>query len=224
MFHSCSIPFLEGVVADQLQRLLEETDYLDPFQLGFRPGFGTETALVALYDDLCRAKDRGSVTLLILLDLSAAFNTIDHSILLEQLAEFGVGGTALQRFRSYLAGQIQKVVLGEHCSAPWVLHYGVLQGSVLSPMLFNIYMKPLGAVIWSFGVHCHQYADDTQLYFSFSSSSGEAVDVLNPCLAATMDWMRANKLKLNPDKTEMLLVAGSSDQIAGVQPVLDGEP
>ncbi|XP_061460454.1 uncharacterized protein LOC133373973 [Rhineura floridana] len=87
-------------------------------------------------------------------------------------------------------------------------------------MLFNIYMKPLGAVIRSFGVRSHQYADDTQLYFSFSSSSGEAVKVLNRCLAAIMDWMRANKLKLNPDKTEMLLVNGSPDQL-DVRPVLD---
>ena len=67
-----------------------------------------------------------------------------------------------------------------------------------------------------------EYADDTQLYFSFSSSSGGAVDVLNQCLGVTMDWLRANKLKLNPDKTEMLLVGGSSDQMVGVQPVLDG--
>ena len=114
---------------------------------------------------------------------------------------------------SYLAGRFQKVVLGEHCSALWILQYGVPQGSVFSPMLFIIYMKQLGAVIWRFGVCCHQYTDDTQLYFS--SSSGKAV-------AATMDWMRANKLKLNPDKIEMLLVDGSSDLIEGVHPVLDG--
>ncbi|XP_061463050.1 uncharacterized protein LOC133375459 [Rhineura floridana] len=221
-----NVPFLgkilERVVADQLQALLDETDYLDPFQLGFRPGFGTETALVALFDDLCQERDRGSVTLLILLDLSAAFDAIDHGILLERLAELGVGGTAWQWFHSYLAGCLQKIILGEHCSTPWVLQYGVPQGSVLSPMLFNIYMKPLGAVIRSFGVHCHQYADDTQLYFSFSSSSGEAVDVLNSCLDATMDWMRTNKLRLNPDKTEMLLVDGFSGQTVDTYPVLDG--
>ena len=87
---------LEQVVAGQLQALLDEMDFLDPFQSGFRPGFGTETALVALYDDLCRERDRGSVTLLILLDLSVAFNTIDHGVLLDRLAGLGVGGTVLQ--------------------------------------------------------------------------------------------------------------------------------
>ncbi|KAF7246048.1 Ribosyldihydronicotinamide dehydrogenase [quinone] [Varanus komodoensis] len=77
-----NIPFLgkvlERVVAGQLQALLDETDYLDPFQSGFRPGYSTESALVTLYDDLCREKDRGSTSLLVLLDLSAAFDTIDH--------------------------------------------------------------------------------------------------------------------------------------------------
>ncbi|KAF7239822.1 Craniofacial development protein 2 [Varanus komodoensis] len=101
-----NIPFLgkvlERVVAGQLQALLDETDYLDPFQSGFRPGYGTESALVALYDDLCREKDRGSASLLVLLDLSAAFDTIDHGILLDRLAGLGVGGTALRWFRSYL--------------------------------------------------------------------------------------------------------------------------
>ncbi|KAF7254503.1 Beta-tectorin [Varanus komodoensis] len=208
-----NIPFLgkvlERVVAGQLQALLDETDYLDPFQSGFRPGYGTESALVALYDDLCREKDRGSASLLVLLDLSAAFDTIDHGILLHRLAGLGVGGTALQWFRSYLNGWFQKVVLGDYGSAPWQLCHGVPQGSILSPLLFNIYMKPLGEVIRRCGLRNHQYADDTQLYLSFSTNPGEAVAVLNRCLAEVMGWMRANKLKLNPDKTEVLLVGGS---------------
>ncbi|KAF7235683.1 putative RNA-directed DNA polymerase from transposon BS [Varanus komodoensis] len=195
---------LERVVAGQLQALLDETDYLDPFQSGFRPGYGTESALVALYNDLCREKDRGSASLLVLLDLSAAFDTIDHGILLDRLAGLGVGGTALQWFRSYLNGRFQKVVLGDYGSAPWQLCHGVPQGSILSPLLFNIYMKPLGEVIRRCGLRNHQYADDTQLYLSFSTNPGEAVAVLNRCLAEVMGWMRANKLKLNPDKTEVL--------------------
>ncbi|KAF7234897.1 E3 ubiquitin-protein ligase TRIM21 [Varanus komodoensis] len=208
-----NIPFLgkvlERVVAGQLQALLDEADYLDPFQSSFRPGYGTESALVALYDDLCREKDRGSASLLVLLDLSAAFNTIDHGILLDRLAGLGVGGTALQWFRSYLNGRLQKVVLGDYGSAPWQLYHGVPQGSIWSPLLFNIYMKPLGEFIRKCGLRNHQYADDTQLYLSFSTNLGEAVAVLNRCLAGVMGWMRANKLKLNPDKTEVLLVGGS---------------
>uniref|UniRef100_A0A8D2J284 Reverse transcriptase domain-containing protein n=1 Tax=Varanus komodoensis TaxID=61221 RepID=A0A8D2J284_VARKO len=220
-----NIPFLgkvlERVVAGQLQALLDETDYLDPFQSGFRPGYGTESALVALYDDLCW-EDRGSASLLVLLDLSAAFDTIDHGILLDRLAGLGVRGTALRWFRSYLNGRFQKVVLGDYGSAPWQLCHGVPQGSILSPLLFNIYMKPLGEVIRRCGLRNHQYADDTQLYLSFSTNPGEAVAVLNRCLAEVMGWMRANKLKLNPDKTEVLLVGGSGFGEGELNLVLNG--
>ncbi|KAF7238147.1 Sperm-associated antigen 17 [Varanus komodoensis] len=195
---------LEQVVVGPLQALLDETDYLDPFQSGFRPGYGTESALVALYDDLCRERDRGSASLLVLLDLSAAFDTINHGILLNRLVGLGVGGTVWRWFRSYLNGRFQKVVLGDYGSAPWQLCHGVLQGSILSPLLFNIYMKPLGEVIRRCGLWNHQYADDTQLYLSFSTNPGEAVAVLNWCLVEVMGWMKANKLKLNPDKTEVL--------------------
>ncbi|KAF7237949.1 RNA-directed DNA polymerase from mobile element jockey [Varanus komodoensis] len=110
---------LEWVVAGQLQALLDKTDYLDPFQSSFRPGYGTESALVGLYDDLCRERDRGSASLLVLLDLSVAFDTINHGILLDRLAGLGVGGTALQWFLSYLNGRFQKVVLGDYGSAQW---------------------------------------------------------------------------------------------------------
>ncbi|KAF7251784.1 Retrovirus-related Pol polyprotein from type-1 retrotransposable element R2, partial [Varanus komodoensis] len=162
---------------------LDETDYLDPFKSGFRPGYGTEFALVTLYDDLCRERHRGSASLLVLLDLSTAFDTINCGILLDRLVGLEVGGTARQWFRSYLDGQFQKVVLGDFGSAPWQLCRGVPQGSFLSPLLFNIYMKPLGEVIRRFGLQNHQYTDDTQLYLSFSTDPGEAVAVLNQCLA-----------------------------------------
>ena len=141
-------------------------DYLDPFQSGFRPGYGPETALVALVDDLHRELDRESVSLLVLLDLSAAFNTIDYGILLGCLFGMGLRGTVLQWLQSFLEGRTQKVVLGDSWSMPWPLARGIPQGSALLPMLFNIYMKPLGEVIWSFGVWCHQHAVDTQLSVS----------------------------------------------------------
>uniref|UniRef100_A0A803U0C0 Reverse transcriptase domain-containing protein n=1 Tax=Anolis carolinensis TaxID=28377 RepID=A0A803U0C0_ANOCA len=221
-----NLPFLgkvlERVVAKHLQGFLDDTDFLDRSQSGFRPGHSTETALVALVDDLRRELDRGSVTLLVLLDISAAFDTIDHGILLGRLSGMGLGGTVLQWLRSFLEGRSQMVKLGDTCSDPWPLTCGVPQGSILSPMLFNIYMKPLGEVIRSFGGRCHLYADDTQIHYSFPSDSKEAPRMLNQCLAAVADWMRRNMLRINPDKTEALLVSRSSDQGIGWQPVLDG--
>ena len=83
-------------------------------------------------------------------------------------------------------------------------------------MLFNIYLKPLGKVVRSFGVQCHQYADDTKLYLSFPPNFREAV------LVSVMGWMRANKLKVNPDKTEVLLVSWKADEGIGILLVLDG--
>uniref|UniRef100_A0A803TXA5 Reverse transcriptase domain-containing protein n=1 Tax=Anolis carolinensis TaxID=28377 RepID=A0A803TXA5_ANOCA len=183
---------------------------------------GTGTALVALVDDLRRELDRGSVSLLVLLDLSAAFDTINHGILLGCLAGMGLGGTILQWLRSFLEGRSQMVSLGDTCSAPQPLTCGVPQGSVLSPMLINIYMKLLGEIIQSFGVRCHLYADDVQLCHSFPPVTQEAVQVLNRCLAAVSDWMGSNKLKLNPDKIEVLLVSRKAEQGIGLQPVLDG--
>uniref|UniRef100_A0A670I7A7 Reverse transcriptase domain-containing protein n=1 Tax=Podarcis muralis TaxID=64176 RepID=A0A670I7A7_PODMU len=205
-----NLPFLgkviERAVAEQLQARLEEADHLDPFQSGFRPHHGTETALVALVDDLRRARDKGESCFLVLLDLSAAFDTIDHNILLDRLQGLGAGGTVIQWFRSFLLGRVQKVVVGDECSDPWALTCGVPQGSVLSPMLFNIYMKPLGEIIRGFGLGVHQYADDTQLYLSFKSEPVKAVKVLCECLEAVGGWMAANRLRLNPDKTEVLFL------------------
>ncbi|KAF7241731.1 Band 4.1-like protein 5 [Varanus komodoensis] len=195
-------------------------DYLDQFQSGFRPGYGTESALVALYDDLCKERDRGSASLLVLPDLSVAFNIIDHGILLDRLARLGVGSSAWWWFRPYLASRFQKVVLGDNSSAPWQLCHGVPQGSIWSPMLFNIYMKPLGKVI-RFWLRSHQYADDTQLYILFTTTPGEAVAVLNRCLAEVMGWMRASKLSLSPDKMEVLFVGGSRFQVNDFDLVLD---
>ncbi|XP_061469317.1 uncharacterized protein LOC133378496 isoform X1 [Rhineura floridana] len=109
-FHPVSnLPFLskiiERVVASQLQSFLELTDYYDSFQSGFRPGNGTETVLVALVDDLRKELDRGRMSLLVLLDLSAAFDMIDHDILLGRLSEMGLRGTFSVALL-FLGGQI----------------------------------------------------------------------------------------------------------------------
>ena len=102
---------VERVVADQLQALLDETNALDPFQSGFRLCYGTEMALVTLMDDLLREADGGNMSLLVLLDISAAFDTIDHGILLGRLSELGIGGLALAWLCSFLEDRPQRVQL-----------------------------------------------------------------------------------------------------------------
>ncbi|XP_070800926.1 uncharacterized protein, partial [Pituophis catenifer annectens] len=170
---------VESVVAQQLPQYLDESAYLDPYQSGFRPGYSTETALVALVDDLWRARDRGCSSVLVLLDLSAAFDTIDHGIMLHRLEELGVGGTVLQWFSSFLSDRSQSIIRGfgvKYHQGAFVC--GVPQGSVLSPLQFNIYVKPLGEIIRGFGVRCHLYSDDTQLYISTPNHPNDALELI----------------------------------------------
>ncbi|KAF7246016.1 Potassium voltage-gated channel subfamily KQT member 4 [Varanus komodoensis] len=149
-------------------------------------------------------------------------STVDR-VPLREASRAPLGPSLLDEFQLLRPDDVdKKVVLGDCGSAPWQLCHGVLQGSILSPLLFNIYLKPLGGVIRRFGLRNHQYPDDTQLYLSLASNPGEAVAVLNWCLAKVMGGMRANELKLKPDKMEVLLVSGSGFQVIDFGPVLYG--
>lgn len=174
-----------------IQAFLDETHFLDPLRSGFRPGFVNGNCLsCTVY--LSWEKGMGSVFLWTFLTLSEAFDTTIQCILQGRLWVVG-GGTVLLWFKSWWDGCFQRVVLGKFCSALWRL-----EGS-----FFNIYMKLVSAVIRCFGIHCKQHADDTQLYF-FTSAA-----VLVWSTALRIDSTRAKKVKLNPDRTEALLVGGS---------------
>ena len=114
---------VERVVADQFQVHLDETNALDPFQSSFRLHHGTETALVALLDDLLREADRSKMSLLVLLDISAAFDTVDHGILLRRLSKLGIGGLAFAWLQSFLGDRPQRVQLGERVNCQLFLFY-----------------------------------------------------------------------------------------------------
>lgn len=150
--------------------------------------------------------------ILVLLDLSAAFDTIDHSILLERLrTEYGIQGTAIQWFTSYLTGRSSRVCVNGKYSETHYTRYGVPQGSVLGPQLFTMYIRPVGEIIKRHGLQYHLYADDTQIYCSFDprdqASREEAQTKLTNFISELSRWMTSNMLKLNEEKTEIILLS-----------------
>ena len=147
-------------------------------------------------------------TSLILLDLSAAFDAVDHSILLTRLQNwFGLDGLSLDWFSSYLSLCSQAVSINDSISAFSTLSCGVPQGSLLGPLFSTHYTTPLGLVISKNSLKYHLYADDTQLYISFTpTNSALSLETLTTTFNVILSWMNLNKLLLNPSKTEFLLI------------------
>ena len=148
------------------------------------------------------------VSSLILLDLSAAFDTIDHKILLNRLStSFGISNSALSLLTSYLSSRTQAVLIGNASSSTLPLSRGVPQGSVLGPLLFTLYTSPISHLIENLSLHFHLYADDTQLYLSFASSNvDQSLAQLSSALDKVFSWFCSNRLSVNPSKTEYLLI------------------
>ena len=179
-----------------------------------------ETALVKVRTDLLAAIDPKEVTCLILLDLSAALDTVDHQLLLNHLRfRFSMGGKCLEWIESYLTGRNQQVVIGSHQSSPKQLAQGVPQGSILGPILFTLYLSPLGDICRQHGIDFHGLANNSQNYLSFRPSRSdntptqECLLQLQNCIGEIRKWMGTNLLKLTDDKTEFLM-AGTQYQLS----------
>ena len=145
---------------------LNENELLPLVQSAYRQFFSTETAVLKVVSDVLTAMDRGQITLLGMFDLSAAFDTVDHAILLKRLdVSFGIRGNALIWFASYLSWRSQQVhgIL----ASSFYLDFGVLQGSVLGPVLFLLDTADLVALVQGFGLSAHVFADDLQVYCHF---------------------------------------------------------
>jgi hypothetical protein len=147
--------------------------------------------------------------ILVLLDLSAAFDTIDHMLLVTLLKErLGLTDLALSWITSFLSNRSQSIVINGEESKSVPLSFGVPQGSVLGPFLYTIYTLPLGDILHECGINYHMYADDSQLYLSFDVRNqddfSQTLLRMQNCVTTVKNWMTAHKLKLNDDKTEVL--------------------
>ena len=155
---------IERVVAIRLENHMRENNLNINKQYSYKKGHSTEMLLVKVVNDLLIACDKKSATLLILLDLSAAFNTVDQHKMLQILQnEIGIQGIALCWFKSFLCSRTQKVKIENLYSSTETLLYGVPQGSVLGPVLFNIYIRSLYQPVQSLGFDIEGFADDHQL-------------------------------------------------------------
>jgi hypothetical protein len=169
------LPFMskliEKAVLKRLSTHLQSSHLIVPFQSAYRSNHSTETALLRVFNDLVMTVDSRRAAVLTLLDLSAAFDTVDHPTLLSRLeAWFGVSGTVLLWFCSYIANRSQVVSISGVTSSPAPLCFGVPQGSVLGPTLFVLYNSPLHSIIRQHGLSAHYFADDTQIYTEFEIS------------------------------------------------------
>lgn len=200
---------IEKAVSIQFVNHLKENNLLEKFQSAYKPFHSTESALLRVSNDILRAIDNRLCVSLTLLDLSAAFDTIDHTILFNILQnDLGVHDIALDWFKSYLANRSQSVVIHDAQSEPLDLPHGVPQGSVLGPLLFCAYTTKLGQIIHTHNLNYHIYADDTQLYISFKvDQSLHAVQILEKCILEIRSWMANHRLKLNDDKTEFITIS-----------------
>ena len=210
----------EKVVLKQLLLYLNSHDLISHSQSAYRAAHSTETALLKVTNDILSALDGGDVSVLTLLDLSAAFDTIDHVTLLSRLnILYGISGPVLAWFESYLTGRTQAVLVDGQMSVPASLSSGVPQGSVLGPILFIMYIKPLSSLIQNRAISNQSFADDTQLYrCSSPAETHSTVQTIQTCILDVKSWMVENKLKLNDDKTEALLCKKKTTKFPNDQP------
>ena len=210
---------LEKLVHSRLLHYLESNSSLYPRQFGFRPSHSTINALQELTIQLYNNVDASKFVVGVFLDLSKAFDTVDHVILLQKLSHYGVRGVALEWFSSYLSNRVQCTKINNMVSDWLPVTCGVPQGSILGPLLFLIYVNDLHRA--SQELTTIMYADDTNVFFSHDNID-TAITTTNNLLVHLVDWFKANKLSLNREKTKCMIFSPVSYGrfIGPIQPII----
>ena len=211
---------IERLMYNRLLSFLNKHKVLYDYQFGFRQKYSTYMALLTLVDRVSNALDQGDAVIGIFLDFSKAFDTVDHSILLEKLQWYGIRGIPLAWFTDYLANRKQCVTYSGIKSSVSSITCGVPQGSILGPLLFLVYINDLSTVAQeSFPL---LFADDTSLYYK-GKNLNDIAHVINKELSSISDWLAANKLSLNVDKTNYVIFTRNSKKIHDVDISIKGK-
>ncbi|XP_057310678.1 uncharacterized protein LOC130648640 [Hydractinia symbiolongicarpus] len=192
----------EKIIYKRVYGFLEANNALYKHQFGFRKNYSTSQTLLNISQKIMDALDKGNYACGVFIDLQKAFDTVDHEILLKKLFHYGIRGTPLSLFKSYLTGRQQFVSINGNISTSNLIRHGVPQGSVLGPLLFLIYINDLHCSI-NFSL-VHHFADDTNL-LNFSKSLKQLAKQMNFDLKLLCHWLNANKISLNASKTEYIV-------------------
>jgi hypothetical protein len=204
---------LEKCASSQLIEHTNAHSLSEPLQSAYRTLHSTETALACVHNDILRALDDQKAVVLLMLDLSAAFDTVDHEIMLQRLRyDFGVTGSSHEWYSSYLENRSCRVSVSGVYSEELHLEYGLPQGSVTGPLGFVYYnTHVVGNILRYHGVKYHIYADDIQIYLVVDPTVPGDVQCalfrLSKCVDDIQHWMVENKLRLNEDKTEFFVAS-----------------
>ena len=161
--------------------------------------------------DFRLAAGDGKCTMLLALDISAAFDSLNHDVLCSRLeSTFGLSGAVLTWFKSFLSNRSQYVAIEDMRSSTKNLSSGVPQGSVLGPLLFSLYVSEVSEIIESLGIRYHQYADDLMIYLPLSCNDDD-LNKLSDASKIVQRWFLENFLLLNPSKTEAIVLYSELD-------------
>ena len=213
---------LEKIVYTRLYKFINKYNILNSNQYGFRKNFSTDLALLQIYDKITNAIAQKEHVIGIFCDLSKAFDTLNHNILLSKLNHYGIRGQSLSWFRDYLNNRRQYVTFNHHDSDSLLVRCGVPQGSILGPLLFLLYVNDI--IKTSSTLSFVLFADDTNIFYSHKDINS-LNNTINREINKVSNWFKANKLSLNTKKTHFMYFRHHSHNInTPIYINIDGTP